>query len=165
MDLCQDGVCKKNPFWTGLSEEVEDAPAQATCPYAPQEVPPIEEHDDSDIPQFDPTRTRTVNAGEIGGDGERLGDDVLDEHLAAIHDRLIDCIDLGACYSEQPPAGGDFEFVLRLAGTGRVEAVTVQTSEALGIEPIVACARRSVYELQFPTFDGTMTVTYAVTID
>jgi hypothetical protein len=165
MDLCRDGVCTKNPFWTGLAHDADEAPARATCPYAPEDVPAIESHADADIPQFDATATRVVDMGNPASDGERLGDDVLDEHLAAIHDKLIHCIDLGACYVEDPPSGGDFDFRLRLSGTGEVTAVSVETSPALRIDPVVACARRSAWELRFPAFDGTMTVTYAVTID
>jgi len=167
-EVCVRGVCEKNPFMQGLrGVQEEPVEAQATCPYPPDEIPPADSFTASDIPEVDAKKARVIdlrNEKAKGGE-ERLSDSVLDEHLAGIHGRLIECIDLGACYTEEPLAGGEFSFRLTLAGSGKVTSVSVDLSPELRIAPIVACARRAVWETRFPRFDGAMNVTYEVAID
>lgn len=172
MDLCIEGSCKKNPFAQDLDRQPEEAEVVVTaavCPYPKHAVPPAETVPDATVPQFNPTQTRFVDLSQpdsAGGKrGGKLSNEVLDERLATMHPQLMECIDLGACYSEQPLLGGDFEFQLQVAGTGQVVAASVITSEPLRLAPVLACARRSASNVQFPPFDGTMSVRYAVTIE
>ena len=55
---------------------------------------------------------------------------------------------------------------LRLAGTGKVESVSVKAPASLDVWGIVPCARKAVYDHRFPTFDGpSVGVDFAVDID
>jgi hypothetical protein len=163
MDACIEGVCRKNPFMHGAARpDAVEATASAVCPYASSEIPPVDDIPDAGVPEYDAARTRVV---DMQGKNERLSDEVLDGHLEAIHPRLMECIDLGACYADDPLFGGTFDFQLRVAGSGAVTEASVTTSPQLQLEPIVACARRSVAEVRFPPFEGTMSVTYSVVID
>ena len=163
MDACIDGICRRNPFMHGAEREEPLAEtASAACPYPAGKIPPPDRIPDAKVPEYDPARTRVV---DLKAGNERLSDHVLDEHLQAIHPRLMECIDLGACYSESPLLGGRFDFSLRVAGSGTVTEASVTTSPQLNLAPVVACARRSVAEVRFPKFDGSMTVTYSVVID
>jgi hypothetical protein len=165
MDACIDGVCRKNPFMHGAAREEIEGTASAVCPYPPGEVPDADAVPDAEVPEYDAGRTRVVDMNKKGSGDERLPDQVLDAHLEAIHPRLMECIDLGSCYSDDPLHGGRFDFELRVAGTGAVIEASVATSADLQMRPIVACARRAVSEVRFPKFKGTMSVTYSVVID
>lgn len=163
MDLCVEGTCRKNPFMDGSANEAQlEESSGAICPFASDQVPAAKSIPDANVPEYDAARTRVV---DLRAGNERLSDQVLDSHLESIHPQLMECVDLGACYSERPVFGGTFEFQLRVAGNGTVTEASVTTSPHLQMPPVIACARRSVAEVRFPRFDGTMSVSYSVVID
>jgi hypothetical protein len=80
--------------------------------------------------------------------------------------QLFDCLDLAACYSEDLISTGEMDFQFELEPNGRVSAVSVEPSAELDQPVVRACARRSVYETQFPAWRGArMVVSYRVEID
>jgi hypothetical protein len=162
MDRCNsDGVCQKNPFMHGaVRPDIVEESVSAICPHPPGEIPPEESTPNAKVPEYDPARTRSV---DMNRNSERLSDQVLDSHLEVIHPQLMECLDLGACYSEEPLFGARFDFELRVAGSGAVTEASVTTTPRL--HAVVACARRSVADVRFPKFKGSMTVTYSVAIE
>ncbi len=169
---CELGMCEGDtPLLVGgrtisnhsLHEGTTHERLTAECPFARSEVPPMESLlDDSSIPEYRRARDRRDNRNE----GQAfLQDHELHEHLLAVQGALFECLDLAACYELDTPGTGALDFQFELEPTGKVSAVSVTTSQELD-QPIVrACARRSVYESTFPTWDGSrMVVDYSVQI-
>jgi hypothetical protein len=134
------------------------------CPLPEEEVPPLAELDSSSIPEFDGKRSRrsNMNAGEVA-----LQEIDLHEHMMGMQSRIFECIDLAACYEGGDAlGGGDLDFRFELAPSGKVMAVSVTPSEGLAHPGVVHCARRSLYELRFPRYDGgAMMVSYSMQIE
>ncbi len=180
LDVCANGACDEVPSCElgtcmddGLSslitshsarEAVFDEDLEGMCPYPANEIPPLETlTDDSGIPEFDRARARgtNMNAGH-----EFLQEHELHAHLLTVQSRLFECLDLAACYEDQSVGTGELDFDFELEPTGRVSAVSVRSSERLRHPLIRACARRSLFESQFPTWEGgRMVVSYSVEID
>lgn len=131
------------------------------CPYAASELPAKEKLvNDKDIPEFNRGRARNTNYAAAS---KRVQDIDLHEQLLNVQGRIFECIDLLACYDDEAvdfPAG-ELDFQFELEPTGKVSAVSVKPSEGLE-DPIVrACARRSLYEFEFPSWQGArMVVSY-----
>jgi hypothetical protein len=118
--------------------------------------------DDSHIPEFKKGRDRRTNykAGRAF-----LQDHELHERLLEMQGRLFECLDLAACYSEDVLSTGELDFNFELEPDGRVSAVSVQPSTELDQPLVRACARRSLYDATFPTWNGgRMVVSYRVEI-
>lgn len=178
-DPCRDGSCAPAPDCTlgdcmtqapslvsqhsqADGTEVEDG---ASCPYVDGALPPKNEiADDSNIPEFKRGRTRRSN-NDAGS--ARPQDVELHEELMSMQGRIFDCIDLAACYDPDldPFVAGELDFEFELEPSGKVSAVSVKPSPSLA-DPIVrACARRSLYEYEFPGWNGArMVVSYRVEI-
>ncbi len=138
--------------------------AGAACPYVDGKLPPKESvADDTGIPQFKRSRTRTTNMDS----GHARPQDVdLHAHLLGVQPRIFECIDLAACYSDIDPfVEGELEFQFELEPNGKVSAVSVKPSPSLAHPVVQACARRSLYEFGFPAWNGArMIVSYRVEI-
>jgi hypothetical protein len=179
-DPCRDGACMPEPN-CDLGEcmsmqapslisnhsqadgtELEEG---ASCPYVDGNLPPKKEiADDSNIPEFKRGRTRRSNSDS----GSARPQDVeLHEELMQMQGRVFECIDIAACYSKDidPFVAGELDFDFELEPTGKVSAVSVKASPSLA-DPIVrACARRSLYEYQFPNWNGArMVISYRVEV-
>lgn len=168
-DDCELGSCM-GPDVELLSrehspEEATFAEGESECPYAEGKVPPKEKLvNDRDIPEFNRGRARGTNYYAKNG---RVQDIDLHEQLMGVQGRIFECIDLLQCYDDEAddfPAG-ELEFQFELEPTGKVSAVSVKPSEGLE-DPIVrACARRSLYEYEFPSWQGArMVVSYRIEI-
>ncbi|HET6584490.1 MAG TPA: hypothetical protein VFG69_13605 [Nannocystaceae bacterium] len=135
------------------------------CPYAASELPPKDKLvDDKHIPEFNRGRARNTNYAVAN---KRVQDIDLHEQLLGVQGRIFECIDLLACYDDEAadfPAG-ELDFQFELEPNGKVSAVSVQPSKGLE-DPIVrACARRSLYEFEFPSWQGArMVVSYRLEI-
>lgn len=180
-DPCEGGDCQTQcefgppPCWDPFEGKTVsnhspiagtfDDDLNASCPFPPEEVPPLEALlDDSKIPEFDRGRRRRTN---YSSGGQHLQDHELHQHLLGVQGALFECLDLAACYQEGEPVGtGELDFRFELEPNGQVSAVSVQPSAGLD-QPIVrACARRSVYEFKFPSWKGArMVVDYRVQIE
>ena len=137
--------------------------AYAQCPYEPDDVPPIDAIRDADLPEFSASRTRASNweRGE-----ERLDDVTLSQHLAPMQAEVMRCIDLAACYVPGDDLFGQIEMELEVTSEGRVRAASIDASEQLQVDPVMACTRSAISQLRFPSVDGGNTfVTYAMTIE
>jgi hypothetical protein len=134
------------------------------CPFSPEEVPPIEALDSSAIPEFDGRRNRGSN--RRSGEG-RLQDIDIHEQMMGVQGLIFECIDLAACYEGGETLGaGDLDFRFELSPAGKVMAVSVTPSTGLAHPGVVDCARRSVFELEFPSYDGgSMMVSYSMEIE
>lgn len=134
------------------------------CPLPEEEVPPLATLDSSAIPEFDAKRSRRSNMNA----GERALQEIdLHEHMMGMQSRIFECIDLAACYEGGDAlGGGDLDFRFELSPSGKVMAVSVTPSEGLAHPGVVHCARRSLYELRFPSYDGgSMMVSYSMQIE
>jgi hypothetical protein len=134
------------------------------CPLTEEEVPPLAALDSSSIPEFDQKRSRRSNMNA----GDRALEEIdLHEHMMGMQSRIFECIDLAACYEGGEALGsGDLDFRFELAPTGKVMAVSVTPSEGLAHPGVVHCARRSLYELKFPSYDGgSIMVSYSMQIE
>lgn len=134
------------------------------CPHAPDQVPPLETLAQG-VPEFNRARNRASNMNR--GEG-RLEEIDLHEHLMAMQPQIFACIDRAACYEggAELPGYGDLEFELELRPDGHVAAVSVKASPGLDHPSVVACARRTLFEFPFPTYDGgQMMLEYTMTID
>lgn len=141
------------------------AEVSAGCPYAPDEVPPLDTLDDGSVPQFDASRNRAsnMNRGE-----ERLQDIDLHAHMMGIQGQLFACVDLAACYEDgaELPGDGELDFDFELHPDGHVVAVSVSASPGLNHPSVVACARRTMAQHRFPRYDGgQMMIEYRITIE
>ena len=135
----------------------------AQCPYEPEDVPPIESIADADLPEFSASRTRASNWER--GD-ERLDDVTLSQHLAPMQAEVMRCLDLAACYVPSDDLFGQIEMELEVTSEGRVRAASIDVSEQLMVDPVMACTRSAISQLRFPSVDGGNTfVTYAMTIE
>ena len=135
------------------------------CPYAEGQIPPKDKLlNDRDIPEFNRGRARGSNYLATNA---RVQDIDLHEQLLGVQGRIFECIDLLACYDEEAPEfpAGELEFQFELEPSGKVSAVSVKPSKGLE-DPIVrACARRSLYEYEFPKWNGArMVVSYRIEI-
>ncbi len=168
---CELGICEGDELQLGGRTISSHSPNEGTtnerlsaeCPFLESEIPPMETLlDDSHIPEYERGRARRANHTQ-GGDF--LQDHELHEHLLMVQGSLFECLDLAACYEIEAAGTGALDFQFELEPDGKVSAVTVVPSEELD-QPIVrACARRSVYESQFPTWKGSrMVVDYSVEI-
>lgn len=135
----------------------------STCPYPKHELPPLEKLlDDSDIPEYNRTRSRRAN--HASGD-QFIQDWQLHEELMRAQGAFFDCLDIAACYQDEPSSTGELDFLFELEPDGRVSAVSVDPSTGLDDPIIRACARRSVYQTRFPTWQGgRMVVSYNLAI-
>ncbi len=181
-DLCANGACEGLvDCELGICDEEDDPLAgrtksthslaagvthdnvSASCPFTAEEVPSVDALlDDSSIPEFRRNRARTTNHQEGQG---FLQDYELHEHLLSVQGALFECLDLAACYDLEAAGTGELDFQFELEPDGRVSAVSVSPSDEID-QPIVrACARRSVFESQFPSWNGSrMVVNYSVQI-
>jgi hypothetical protein len=135
------------------------------CPFAEGKVPPKEKlFDDRDIPEFNRGRARNTN---YHVSNTRVQDIDLHEQLLGVQGRIFECIDLLACYDDEAqefPAG-ELEFQFELEPSGKVSAVSVKPSKSLEDPVVRACARRSLYEHEFPKWNGArMVVSYRIEI-
>ena len=168
---CELGFCEGDELLLGgktiskhsMDEGVSNDRLSAQCPFPQSEIPPMEQLlDDSDIPEYKRARGRRANHSE---GQEFLQDYELHEHLLTVQGALFECLDLAACYDLGAHGTGALDFQFELEPNGKVSAVTVIPSEELD-QPIVrACARRSLFDSQFPTWNGSrMVVDYSVEI-
>lgn len=135
------------------------------CPYAPEDVPPIESLDDGSIPEFNASRSRRSNM--YRGD-EFLQDIDLHAHMLGMQGELFACVDLAACYEDGAKLSGqgDLDFAFELHPDGRVVAVSVSPSPGLDHPSVIACARRTLLRYRFPRYDGgQLMIDYTVTIE
>jgi hypothetical protein len=135
------------------------------CPFAEGQVPPKEKLvNDRDIPEFNRGRARSTNYHAANGFRQDID---LHEELLGVQGRIFECIDLLQCYDDEAadfPAG-ELDFQFELEPTGRVSAVSMKPSKGLEDPIIRACARRSLYEFEFPSYKGArMVVSYRVEI-
>ena len=168
---CELGICEGDELQLGgrtisghsFDEGSTYEGMSAECPFPQSEIPPVDTLlDDSHIPEFRRARGRRANHTE----GQAfLQDYELHEHLLSVQGALFECLDLAACYDLDAAGTGDLDFQFELEPNGKVSAVSVTPSAGLD-QPIVrACARRSVFESQFPTWKGSrMVVDYSVQI-
>jgi hypothetical protein len=135
----------------------------ASCPYNPDELPPMEALlDDSIVPEFKRNRSRSANNGSGGG---FLQDHEIHSHMLGYQGRLFDCLDMAACYAEHELGDGELDFEFELEPSGKVSAVSVKTSEQFSSPVVLACARKSLYEFRFPSYQGArMVVSYSLQI-
>ena len=138
---------------------------ESTCPYAEGQVPPKDKLvNDKDIPEFNRGRARGSN---YLATNSRVQDIDLHEQLLGVQGRIFECVDLLACYDDEAEdfPSGELEFQFELEPSGRVSAVSMKPSKGLE-DPIVrSCARRSLYEYEFPKWNGArMVVSYRIEI-
>ncbi len=170
---CELGICddsddplagvRRSSARHNFDEGTTNERLSAQCPFTQSEIPPVEDLlDDSQIPEFRRDRRRRDNRHE---GHEFLQDHELHEHLLSVQGALFECLDLAACYDLEASGTGELDFQFELEPDGRVTGVSVTPSTEID-QPIVrACARRSVYESQFPTWNGSrMVVSYSVQI-
>jgi len=162
-EVCDDGPTEPRAEPSPQSPKADEAFAvddTIGCPFAARDVPPFESIvDDSDIPEFNRARARSANY--LTGN-DYLQDWELMDHLRGVHGRLFECLDLAACYQTQPTSAGALEFKFELEPDGRVSAVSVAPSPGLDQPVVRACARRSVYQARFPSWNGSrMVVDYS----
>lgn len=135
------------------------------CPYAPEDVPPLDSLHDRSIPEFDASRSRRSNMHRAN---ERLEDIDLHAHMMGVQGQLFACVDLAACYEDGAalPGEGELNFDFELYPDGRVVAVSVSPSPGLDHPSVVACARKTMSRHRFPRYDGgQMMINYSVTIE
>lgn len=180
VDPCANGQCQVNDCELGICDDNDDPfsgstvanhsqaagafseSENATCPFPTEELPPLEVYlDDTEIPEFDRRRRRRAN---FAAGHAFLQDHELHEHLLGVQGALFECLDIAQCYNEDVIANSgalDFEFWLEADGT--VSAVSVNPTEELDQPVIRACARKSVYNARFPSWNGGgMVVSYSV---
>ncbi len=116
---------------------------------AEDELPPFVPVNDKHIPQY---KNKTVNLDEYGS--ERLGDDVVNQHMSRLNGRFQKCIETAAMYSESDLGSGTLSFRIRLKPDGKVDGVSVKAPANLKVFGIVPCARKVVYDHRFPKYDG-----------
>jgi len=125
----------------------------------PKKFKPV---DDSKIPQFDPNQARKLDWGE--GD-EQLSPPVLNAHMREIEYDINACLGIAACYQGSSLPGGQIDFVFRLTGKGKVDAITVTAAPGLSVFGVIPCARKAIADHEFPTYSGPpMTVKYSIDI-
>ena len=170
VQTCELGICEDEDPFAGLTVAQHSNAAgtyeeslAATCPFAPEEVPEWETLiDDSKIPEFNQRRSRKSNMK--AGQGF-LQDHQLHEYLLGVQGNLFECLDLAACYNAEVGSTGELDFEFWLEPDGRVSAVSVTPSEGLDQPVVRACARKSVFQARFPSYNGGgMLVSYRVEI-
>jgi hypothetical protein len=170
VDTCEFGSCAFDfdPSKSTISSNSPRAGtfsegATASCPYDPDELPPLEALlDDSVVPEFERSRSRSANNRSGGG---FLQDHEIHSHMLGYQGHLFDCLDMAACYSEDELGDGELDFEFELEPNGKVSAVSVQTSEHFSSPVVRACARKSLYEFRFPSYKGArMVVSYSLQI-
>jgi hypothetical protein len=134
--------------------EPGDTPDEpATGPFVPV--------DDRKIPQFSRDEVQTI---DLQAGSERPSQRVLDQHFARITPKITDCVVTASRHGEV--GSGRLKVQLRIAPSGKVEAVSVQAPAALDVWGIVPCARKAVYDHRFPAWDGpSVGVDFAVDVD
>lgn len=163
-DLEADGVGPSTVRQHSEQSGTEAEGLLGECPLAEEEVPPLTELDSSSIPEFNGRRSRRSNMHA----GERQMQEIdLHEYMMGMQSRIFECIDLAACYEGGEELGsGELDFQFELASTGKVLSVSVTPSEGLSHPGVVHCARRSLFELKFPSYDGgAMMVSYSMQIE
>lgn len=124
-------------------------------------VPPFVPVDDRKIPQFSSEHTQAI---DLNAGSERPDEAQLDRQFARVTPKIQDCVATASRYGEV--GRGRLVVKLRLAGSGKVESVSVKAPASLDVWGIVPCARKAVYDHRFPTFDGpSVGVDFAVDID
>lgn len=159
-DLLGGSTIRQHSGQAGTYAELSDG-----CPYAPEEVPPVESLSSESIPELDRGRGRRSNfhRGE-----ERLQEIDLHEHMMGVQGQIFACVDLAACYDDgaELSGQGELDIDFEITAEGRVAAVSVAASPGLDHPSVIACARRTVYETRFPSYDGgQMMVTYSMSIE
>lgn len=134
----------------------------AECPYDAAEIPPIESIKDVRLPEFKANRDRASNWER----GESWRNDVeLSQNMAPVQAKILQCLDLAACYVESDDLVGEIAMELEVTADGRVRAASIDATAKLAVDPVIPCTRRVLAEMRFPRIDGGNTfVAYAVTI-
>jgi hypothetical protein len=115
--------------------------------------------DDSRIPEYDPNKVQVI---DMKSGSARLDDSVVRSHLGKLEPQFNACIETAAEHSEEELRGGEVDFVFTIAGTGKVQSVTVKAPPQLRVFGIVPCLRNALSRHRFPAFDGpTMGVDYS----
>lgn len=143
----------------GAGEAPLDAADTGAVP--DEALPPFVAVDDRKIPQFSSEHTQNL---DLNAGSERPDESALDRQFAKITPKIQDCVATASRYGEV--GRGRLAVQLRLAGSGKVESVSVKAPASLDVWGIVPCARKAVYDHRFPTFDGpSVGVDFAVDID
>jgi hypothetical protein len=115
--------------------------------------------DDSHVPEYDANKTQVI---DLKAGSERLDDAVVNTHLRRLEPKFNACIEIAAEHSEDELRGGEVDFTFSIAGSGRVESVSVKAPAHLRVFGIVPCLRNALASHRFPKFDGpTMGVDYS----
>ncbi len=115
--------------------------------------------DDSHVPEYDANKTQVI---DLKAGSERLDDSVVNTHLRRLEPKFNACIEIAAEHSTDELRGGEVDFTFTIAGTGKVESVTVKAPAHLRVFGIVPCLRNALASHRFPKFDGpTMGVDYS----
>ena len=180
--LCGKGTrCDGNMCVVDYSQDICSAPAETNeTPVVPMK-PPITSWgecyqdrselpkkfkavDDRSIPQFDPDAPRPVDMNGNNGD-EQLNESLLNANMRDIEYAINECLATAACYQGSSLPDGRIDFVFRLPGTGKIDAITVTAPTGLAVFGVVPCARKAIAEHSFPSYDGPpMTVRYNIQI-
>ncbi len=131
--------------------DAPDSPAWTECPFAAAALPTFRPVYDKKIPRFNPKQTRVQSF--VGGT-ERVDDYGLEEEMEKLMVELESCLAIAACYHGGDPGPGEIDFTFRLMPDGSVSQVSVKADgpyKKWGVEP---CARKVVYEHQFPERNG-----------
>lgn len=133
------------------------------CPYEAEHVPEYAPVDDEHVPQLHPERTRLSN---MHTSDATLANATLLEHLDTATNEVLHCVSVAACYDPQATAEAAVEFTFEVEPSGDVGAVHVIPSDGLQQWGVGACARRAIYDTQFPPHDGAdMIVSYRLQLD
>ena len=139
-----------------------DVPQLVECPYEEDELPDFSPVDDGDVPSFASDGRRATN---------RFDSDVMRSNASLLQDlrpatsAVMECLSVAACYDGEVP-GGSIELTFDLRAEGRVGRVDVDVSQELDRWGVVPCARRAIYDTEFPAHGGTdMFVSYRIDLD
>ncbi len=128
----------------------------------PSAAPGFTPEDDSNVPEYQANASRTL---DMKAGTERLGDRVVNQHLARAESKFNGCIATAAQHYDGT-LSGDLDFTISIAPTGKVAGVSVKGSKSLREGGVVPCVRKVVYGLRFPSFDGqTMGVDYSFKVN
>lgn len=142
--------------WLDVAQLVE-------CPYDDDdELPDFAPVDDADVPSFAAGGHRATN--RFDSDDMRSNASLLRD-LTPATSAVMGCLSLAACYDGDVPAGS-IELTFDLRAEGRVSRVDVDVSQDLDRWGVVSCARRAIYDTEFPVHAGTdMFVSYRIDLD
>jgi hypothetical protein len=159
-DLLRDSTVRQHSDQAATFVELSQG-----CPYAPDDVPPLESLDDGSIPEINRARSRRSN---MNRGSQFLQDIDLHEHMLGMQGDLFACVDLASCYEDGAELSGygELDFDFELHPDGYVVAVSVKPSSGLAHPSIVACARRTLASYRFPRYNGgQMFLNYTVTME